>query len=342
MQAADLQKGHIHWIAIAQAVAIVMVLMYHVRLLNATTGENYLFIDQICGFVGHVHMPTFFFVSGFLLYYSRISQSVKLRALYKDKALRLLLPFAFCTVLGNVAQLVFNGFVKHPHDVTPGSFVQSFFFAEGYPWPHRWFLMALILMMVCYPLYRYVVDGKTRIWLFLLLLMAIRHVLCNVDVNVFSFRQFVYYLPFFFLGIISCKYRLWQYLAHWSLPFVLWALALALYIIPCAWSAVQYCMFAYELLCVSALVATALQLSRCRPMLFSSFRGYVYQIYIFGVAFQAFVELILWRRLGCPDSLVLLFYVANVLAGLLLPLLVCKVAEKIPSRMLHLCLGLRA
>ncbi len=342
MQATDLQKGHIHWIAIAQAVAIVMVLMYHVRLLNATTGENYLFIDHICGFVGHIHMPTFFLVSGFLLYYSRISRHVKLQALYKDKALRLLLPFAVCTVLGNVAQLVFNGFVKHPHVVTPESFVQSFFFAEGYPWPHRWFLMALILMMVFYPLYRYVVGAKTWIWLFLLLLVAIRLVLCNVDVNVFSFRQFVYYLPFFFLGIISCKYRLWQYLAHWSLPFVLWALALALYIIPCAWSAVQYCMLAYELLCVSALVATALQLSRWRPMLFSSFRGYVYQIYIFGVAFQAFVELILWRRLGCPDSLVLPFYVVNVLAGLFLPLLVCKVAEKIPSRTLRLCLGLRS
>lgn len=336
-----MRKGQIHWIAIAQAIAIIMVVMYHVRLLNATTGENYVFIDNICGFLGHVHMPVFFLLSGFLLYHTRISANVKIGNLYKDKVLRLVVPFVFCTILGNMAQIVFNGFVKHPHDVTVASFFQSFFFAGGYPWPHRWFLMALILMMLLYPLYKLVTSNKAVEWILLLLLVAIQYVSLQAEPNVFCIQQFVEYSPFFFLGILLCKYRLWQCLAYWWLPFVLWALAIVIYLVPSLWEMAQYGLFAYRLLCACALIATALQLSRYWPMTFSSFRNYVFQIYIFGVVFQAFVELIVWKWLGCPEILVVPFFVLNVLAGVWLPVLLCKMAEKIPCRLLHVCMGLR-
>lgn len=336
-----MRKGQIHWIAIAQAIAIIMVVMYHVRLLNATTGENYVFIDNICGFLGHVHMPVFFLLSGFLLYHTRISANVKIGNLYKDKVLRLVVPFVFCTILGNMAQIVFNGFVKHPHDVTVASFFQSFFFTGGYPWPHRWFLMALILMMLLYPLYKLVTSNKAVEWILLLLLVAIQYVSLQAEPNVFCIQQFVEYSPFFFLGILLCKYRLWQCLAYWWLPFVLWALAIVIYLVPSLWEMAQYGLFAYRLLCACALIATALQLSRYWPMTFSSFRNYVFQIYIFGVVFQAFVELIVWKWLGCPEILVVPFFVLNVLAGVWLPVLLCKMAEKIPCCLLHVCMGLR-
>lgn len=201
--------------------------------------------------------------------------------------------------------------------------------------------MALILMMLLYPLYKLVTSNKAVEWILLLLLVAIQYVSLQAEPNVFCIQQFVEYSPFFFLGILLCKYRLWQCLAYWWLPFVLWVLAIGIYLVPCLWDAARHVLFAYRLLCVCALIATALQLSRYRPMLFSSFRNYIFQIYIFGVAFQAFVELIVWRHLGCPGALVMPFFVLNVLAGVWLPVLLSKMAEKIPSRLLHVCMGLR-
>ena len=44
-----LPSEQFQWIAIAKVLAIIMVIMYHVRLLNAASGENYVFIDEICG-----------------------------------------------------------------------------------------------------------------------------------------------------------------------------------------------------------------------------------------------------------------------------------------------------
>lgn len=64
------------WVDIAKALAIILVLLFHVRLKNPASGENYLFIDLICHFVGYVNMPTFVFVSGFLLYRTRIGRNI--------------------------------------------------------------------------------------------------------------------------------------------------------------------------------------------------------------------------------------------------------------------------
>jgi hypothetical protein len=57
--------------------------------------------------------------------------------------------------------------------------------------------------------------------------------------------------------------------------------------------------------------------------------------------FQAFVELILWKRLFYSETLFPLFYVLNVLAGIFLPVLVAKVMERCSFRWLRLCFGLK-
>lgn len=47
---------------------------------------------------------------------------------------------------------------------------------------------------------------------------------------------------------------------------------------------------------IAAMSSTCLLVSHYVPRLFSSFRNYIFQIYLFGIAFQAFVELIVWAR----------------------------------------------
>jgi hypothetical protein len=77
------------------------------------------------------------------------------------------------------------------------------------------------------------------------------------------------------------------------------------------------------------------------PKLFSSYRNYIYQIYLMSFIFQPFVELILWKTLFYNENLLMLFYVINVAFGIYGPVLVSKLIERVPYRMVRLCFGLK-
>ena len=82
-------------------------------------------------------------------------------------------------------------------------------------------------------------------------------------------------------------------------------------------------------------------IDRYVPKLFSSYRNYIYQIYLMSFIFQPFVELILWKTLFYNENLLMLFYVINVAFGIYSPVLVSKLIERVPYRMVRLCFGLK-
>lgn len=89
-------------------------------------------------------------------------------------------------------------------------------------------------------------------------------------------------------------------------------------------------------------VAVGQSVARRLPGLFGSFRDYIYQIYLMSMFFQAFVELVLWKRLFYDERLFLIFYALNILAGIYLPTLVARLAQRQPYRLVRLCLGIKA
>lgn len=337
----DSKKYNITWLSILRGLTIMLVVMNHVRLLNIKTGECYEFIDSIRMVLEPVRIPTFIFISGGLLYLTRISKSWNTSSLYKDKIVRIGLPLITCTILGCLSQLVFNGFVKTPKDVDLGTFFYSFVDFNTTPWPHRWYLMTLLLMMFLYPLF-VVICNKGKVWelvtfaaLCLLYFFDFRQFIETDWCNIFTLNK---YVPFFFFGIIAFEHKVWRFLSH-SYVFLLgWTLYACLYFVVPR-SAVS--IFVMGLIGILSMVSTCINLSKCCPALFLSFRGYIFQIYLFGIAFQAFVELILWRKAGCPDELVYLFYLLNVLAGLYFPVLLSKAVEKIPNKWCRLLIGLK-
>lgn len=83
----------------------------------------------------------------------------------------------------------------------------------------------------------------------------------------------------------------------------------------------------------------ALLADRFVPRIFFSFRDYTYQIFLMGIFAQIFVK-ILYRHALASFPYVLVWLLC-VLAGLYLPVLVARLAERISFRPLSLCLGLR-
>lgn len=331
------QNSQINWLSILRGLTIVLVLTYHVRLLNISTGECYQWILEIGKFFKPFRMSTFVMVSGALLYYTRINKNWSTGALYKDKIIRIGLPLISCTCIGNLMQLIFNGYVKTPKEVTLSSFFQSFIEYNNTPWPHRWYLMVLLFMMFLYPFYRFVLCNKTRTLGILLLLFILEPLdyRSSVETNWLYFFSLNKYLPFFFLGIVIFKYQWYHFFDKWYLPPLLW-------IMYCLLLINNYGDNIIESLTGSiAMVSTAMQADRIIPTLCLSFRKYIFQIYLFGIVFQAFVELIVWRGIGCPDNFVIPFWCLNMLAGIYMPVFLSKFVEKISYRPIRLCFGLK-
>ena len=333
------QTSQINWLSILRGITIVLVLTYHVRLLNTSTGECYQWILDIGQWFKPFRMPTFVMVSGALLFYTRISKAWSVKALYKDKFIRIGLPLLFCTCLGNVLQIIFNGYVKTPHEVTIASFFRSFIEYNSSPWPHRWYLMVLLIMMMLYPVYRLILRSKIATVAVLVLLFALEpfDFYKLVETNWLYFFALNKYLPYFFLGIVLFRYRWYTLLNNAFFVPLLWCGYVLLY--NCSYN--DYLSLPTSVVGISAMISTAMLADRYIPSLCSSFRKYIFQIYLFGIVFQAFVELILWKMFGCPDSYVAIFYVLNMLAGIYMPVLISKMVERIPNRTLRLCFGLK-
>lgn len=334
-------ERRIHWISILRGATIALVVMNHVRLLNAETGTSFAFIDDVRSLFMPLRIPTFVFVSGALLYLTRISKEWKVVALYMDKAKRILLPLLFCTLLGCLSQALFNGIVKNPKPVDLNVFLLSFVDYDNTPWPHRWYLITLLWMMLLYPLYRAVLKARPTIVTGVMLLLAVLYMAdfpYHTDINYFYLLTLNKYLPYFFLGIVTLRYEWWRYADNYLSLFINWAAYWALY---CLSSHDTFSMLLMGVTGIGAMVSTCLLVSHHFPNLFSSFRNYIFQIYLFGIAFQAFVELVIWRAVGCPSQFVILFYALNVLAGIYLPVLMSRVIERVPSKLVRLCFGLK-
>lgn len=91
---------------------------------------------------------------------------------------------------------------------------------------------------------------------------------------------------------------------------------------------------------ILAMSSLCILVSKYLPNLFSSFRDYIYQVYLMSFIFQGFVELVLWKKMFYDESLFFLFYILNVLFGIYGPVIVAKIVKRINCDILSLCFGL--
>lgn len=338
-------SSQLDWLAILRSMTIILVVMAHVRLWNIATQANYIFIERINSFFVPLRMPVFIMVSGALLYYTRISKGRKTLALYKDKAVRIGLPLLFCTILGNGMQLIFNGFVKNPIDITFTSFLQSFVLYTGTPFPHRWYLASLLTMMALYPIYIRM-NTKWKAWLFWIGLIGIYPINYGIicEHNWFQLFTINKYLIFFYTGILIFQFEWWKKIQQHAsiIAAIMWPIYVICNLLHITALPLLIETFPIvQLYSIIMMLSTAMVIARIIPNSFATIRNYIFPIYLFGIAFQAFIELIVWRGIGCPDSLVFLFYVLNIVAGIYAPIFLSLIVEKTHNRFLQLCMGLK-
>lgn len=331
----DPDKQKIQWLSILRGLNILLVVMYHVELIDMATGLNHDFCAQVRFPFNPIRMPLFIFISGGLLYLSRISKCVSTRSLYKDKFQRIMIPFFFFVTVYYCIKVLFVQFTKTPTELSISYFLESFIYFPGHPSAPLWFLAVLMLFMLMYPLYRYIDDNRYLMEGFLLFSAAIYFINLNFEErwNIFFILNIHHYFVFFFFGIFVFRFRLYEYLKSISVMLLLVILYIVTY------------FFDIKLLCsltgILMMCAICMQIVRIYPQLFKSFREYIFQIYLMSVPIQSFIELILWKRLFYHEDLFYVFYIISVLSGLLIPVAIAKCIERCPVKFIRLCFGLK-
>lgn len=331
----SITKDRINWLSVLRGLNIILVVMFHVELIDMVTGENHIFCDIICYPFNPIRMPLFIFCSGGLLYISRISKNWNIKQLYIDKVERILCPFLFFVTFYYFLKVLMNPFIKTKVVLSINNYLESFYIYPQHPSSHLWFLSVLFFFMLLYPLFKWLCGSKYKMTFFLLFSVVIYFFdfTQNSDENYFYFFTLNKYLVFFFFGIYFFKYEFYKY----KFNYYFGIFTTTIYLL-CLWKEIPLLSSLFGIL---MMIFISQNLSLYFPNLFSYFREYIYQIFLLSFIFQPFVELILWKKIFYNESLFYFFYVLNVLSGIYMPTLVSKCVEKSKIRWVNICFGLK-
>lgn len=332
------ESNKILWLSIIQGYAILLVVIGHVNgFTYQSEGEFYPLTDFVHRFCYSFHMPLFMFVSGGLLYLTRIKRHWKTLPLYKDKVKRLLLPFILFTTIGFLIKIPFAAVSKNPPDISFTGFLDAFFTPSEGPLKEMWFIGTLMWLMFLYPIYKSMLKNPyTEILLLSISLIPFlfgTHIEIRGWFNIAGVTQYAFY---FIAGILFFKYNIISYFeVH------LWAVLSVI-----IGYAILFTLNIVELKPLTAFLgimtsfAIGIRIVKSWPNLFSTFRDHSFQIFLVGIFPQMFLELIVWKRVH-SEYLQIPFYMASVILALYSGVLISKLGSRIPFRIVRWGLGLK-
>lgn len=332
------KSNEILWLSIVQGWAILLVIIGHVNgYTYGTEGELYPVSDFLHRFCYSFHMPLFMFVSGGLLYLTRLNKGWKVSKLYVDKMKRLVLPYILFTIVGFLIKIPLSSVAKHGADVSVSGFFNAFFDPQTAPLKELWFVGTLIWLMAMYPVYRTMLKNPwTEIILLTITLIPFvsgLHFTMTGWFNLAGVSRFAFY---FVAGMLFFKYDMYKYFERhlWSV-FAAVGLYLAFFFFD-----IPELGFITATLGIVMSIAIGVRIVKLFPSIFDSFRDSSFQIFLVGLFPQMFVELIVWKHFH-SEMLLFPFYVVSTLLALYAGVLVAKVGSRIPNKYVRWCLGLK-
>ncbi|MCM1076029.1 MAG: acyltransferase [Bacteroides sp.] len=199
---------YLKFIAYMQVICIILVVFGHSfhQYPDGEQGHSLLVYDMMYSF----RMPTFIFVSGFLMAYTSILKPVhKVPTLGKfmvSKLRRLLIPYLTLTLVTFVPRAVMSGYADDNVNLSLRQFFNSFFMPEDLVIPYFWFIQAsfilLIFSYVMFSLTRWSGHGHTSYILLMAVLFVILPLTELSDIKFFSLNAALRLAIFFLAGIV--------------------------------------------------------------------------------------------------------------------------------------------
>lgn len=199
-----------------QVICILMVVIFHSLYFYDDLHGEYTYLGRI---IYSVALPTFLFISGFLLIYSILlsqNKSLQPRRFIINKIKRLILPFATLTLVTFVPRAALSAFAEDNIPVDFRHFFLAFIDQDFLIIPYFWFIHVLfLLLIITYFTIYFTLKLKLPIIYtlsFLFIIMLIYHFLPIPEYSILSLCKFQEFGFYFLLGgICACFYKKFIY-----------------------------------------------------------------------------------------------------------------------------------
>lgn len=322
----------IEWLSILQGWSMLLVVVGHVTLTGIFGDTRYPIASTIERIIYSFHMPLFMFISGYLFYMTKIAKDKTYGDVILNKLLRLGIPYLFFTCLTFVPKILFPSLMNRPVDISIQYFINVFVLMKTNPLSEMWFIVALFILMMLYPLYKSILSKWSKIgggilWVLLLII----NLISPDNISLLQLSHVMEMGIYFYSGIIICCFG-------WIKMFKRWYLCAGLL---CILLLGFYNKFPSVILSFAGIffsISLCQFISGRTPNLFSSFRNYTYQIFLMGIFFQMAVRY-LFKYID-NDMFYIPCYVLSILLAVYVPVLISKIIKKINCRPLMICFGL--
>lgn len=326
MKSETSKTNRIAWITILQAIAIAAIVAGHVDLAGDMNTE-YVTASWIDSF-SQFSLPVFFFISGYLYVRSSLSKK-SYKDLLNAKVLRLLVPFLFITIVMYLFKLQLpQSVMSNKVELSADYIINMLFVPWNGPARHMWYLESLFTFFALMPLYKWTLKENKPISAILMLIVAwaiqlIAGRFIHTALPLAFDRSMTYFL-FFYLGMVIMKYNLTSYLQN------VYALLIsaAIYVLGTFVSIPLQGVWG-----IIMIVSVSYYISLHWENVFSSFSKYSYQIYLMHIPPIMVGRMIYHKQIIASDTIwFAACWLLTLLMGIYLPVIICKVFEKLPAK----------
>ncbi|AYZ73043.1 hypothetical protein EGX98_02625 [Fusobacterium necrophorum] len=159
-------------------------------------------------FIYSFHMPLFMFISGYLFYF-KDSNTIKLSYFnfVKNKFIRLIAPYFIISSMAYIPKYFLQYFAMRKINLNIEAYIHSILYPWDNPIVFFWFLPTIfIILVLSFGITRIISKRYLLTFLFFSLLLSIaskKYIL----INFLNISGVFYYLFFFILGSIYCRYK---------------------------------------------------------------------------------------------------------------------------------------
>ena len=286
----------IDYITFLQSFAVTLVIIGHC-LPKANIGDIYpTWANILHTLVYSFHMPLFFVIGGFLLMNSFYKQSKSIeyfKNFFISKFKRLIIPYCAIGTLAYLLKIfVFNKYAYHPAETNIKYYLKAMLIPWDNPNIYLWFLPTMFFVLLTGYLvlkgnnYKNINSIKLLIPFFVISLLA-----NYTQIPIFNVSGVLYYLFFFFLGVLLFKIKdsLFSYLCNIGIILILLLFFIEYFTLPVFNSGLFNYLLKYIVAVCGILLSCSLALyftKKNKKFLYGFIDGKYYQIYLLSWFFQ--------------------------------------------------------
>jgi len=152
-------------------------------------------------FIYVFHMPLFFFIGGYLFYYTNKNRVINYKPFIKKKFKRLIIPYLFWNTLFIFPKFILTPFLSNKITLNFNTLLINYFTPRLNIWCHMWFLFAMFIVYCFAPFIKKIYEKNIYIFMIIVLSFSLASIF-PFKTDFFALADLSKNTIFFLLGIM--------------------------------------------------------------------------------------------------------------------------------------------